>query len=89
MGKSTAAERFRQRGIAVCDADAEVHRLYEGPMAAEIEAFLKTGIDGLFSDNQREAVPAVRTTPARWEAGRRGAGGRAGPAQSQASMRSR
>lgn len=38
MGKSTAAERFRQRGIAVFDADAEVHRLYEGPMAADIEA---------------------------------------------------
>lgn len=38
MGKSTAAERFRQRGIAVFDADAEVHRLYEGPMATEIEA---------------------------------------------------
>ncbi len=38
MGKSTAAERFRQRGISVFDADAEVHRLYDGPMAAEIEA---------------------------------------------------
>jgi dephospho-CoA kinase len=38
MGKSTAAERFRQRGIAVFDADAEVHRLYEGPMATVIEA---------------------------------------------------
>ena len=30
-----------------------------GDLAAEIEAYLKTGIDGLFSDNPREAVPAV------------------------------
>jgi dephospho-CoA kinase len=30
MGKSTAAARFRQRGIAVSDADGEVHKLYEG-----------------------------------------------------------
>ena len=38
MGKSTAAARFRHNGIAVFDADAEVHRLYDGPLAAEIEA---------------------------------------------------
>lgn len=37
MGKSTAAARFRARGIAVFDADAEVHRLYAGPLAEEIE----------------------------------------------------
>jgi dephospho-CoA kinase len=37
MGKSTAAARFLERGIAVFDADAEVHRLYAGPIAAEIE----------------------------------------------------
>jgi dephospho-CoA kinase len=38
MGKSTAAARFRELGIGVFDADADVHRLYEGPLAAEIEA---------------------------------------------------
>jgi dephospho-CoA kinase len=38
MGKSTAAARFRENGIAVFDADAEVHRLYAGPIAAEIES---------------------------------------------------
>lgn len=38
MGKSTAAARLRQHGIAVFDADAHVHRLYAGPLAAEIEA---------------------------------------------------
>ncbi|MFT3732608.1 MAG: dephospho-CoA kinase [Hyphomicrobium sp.] len=37
MGKSTAAARFRARGIGVFDADAEVHRLYAGPLAEEIE----------------------------------------------------
>ena len=31
-----------------------------GDLAAEIGAYLKTGIDGLFSDNPREAVPAVK-----------------------------
>src|SRR3990172_7980752 len=30
MGKSAAAAHFRARGVPVCDADAEVHRLYEG-----------------------------------------------------------
>lgn len=38
MGKSTAAARLRELGIGVFDADADVHRLYEGPIAAEIEA---------------------------------------------------
>jgi dephospho-CoA kinase len=32
------AARFRVLGIAVCDADAEVHKLYEGPAVAPIEA---------------------------------------------------
>ena len=34
MGKSAAAARFRDRGIAVFDADAEVHTLYSGPLSA-------------------------------------------------------
>lgn len=38
MGKSTAAARFRHHGIPVFDADAEVHALYNGPLAADIEA---------------------------------------------------
>ncbi|OWQ97878.1 glycerophosphodiester phosphodiesterase [Sphingopyxis witflariensis] len=31
-----------------------------GDLGSEISIYLKTGIDGLFSDNVREAVPAVR-----------------------------
>jgi glycerophosphoryl diester phosphodiesterase len=34
-----------------------------GDLAREIGAYLRTGVDGLFSDNPREAVPAVRAFP--------------------------
>lgn len=40
MGKSAAAKHFVKRGVPVCDADAEVHRLYEGEAVPAIsEAF--------------------------------------------------
>jgi dephospho-CoA kinase len=38
MGKSTVAARLRALGLSVCDADAEVHKLYEGAAVAPIEA---------------------------------------------------
>jgi dephospho-CoA kinase len=38
MGKSTVAARFRECGIAVCDADVEVHKLYSGAAVGPIEA---------------------------------------------------
>jgi dephospho-CoA kinase len=38
MGKSTAAKRFAELGVPVCDADAEVHALYAGAAVAPIEA---------------------------------------------------
>lgn len=38
MGKSAAAAHLRARGIGVCDADAEVHKLYAGKAAPKIEA---------------------------------------------------
>ena len=38
MGKSTAAEHFTRRGVPVFNADACVHRLYDGEAAEPIEA---------------------------------------------------
>ncbi|MPZ58850.1 MAG: dephospho-CoA kinase [Rhizobiales bacterium] len=38
MGKSTTAKFFAEEGIPVHDADATVHRLYEGEAVAAIEA---------------------------------------------------
>ena len=38
MGKSTVAARFKSRGIAVFDADAAVHRLYENEAVPLVKA---------------------------------------------------
>ena len=38
MGKSNAAQYLRTLGINVFDADAEVHRIYDGPILHLIEA---------------------------------------------------
>jgi dephospho-CoA kinase len=47
MGKSAAAERFAEHGIPVFNADACVHRLYEGAAADRIEvAFPGTTSEG-------------------------------------------
>jgi dephospho-CoA kinase len=60
MGKTTVAARFRERGIAVCDADAEVHKLYAGAAVAPIEAAFPgtTGPAGV--DRQRLADALLR-----------------------------
>lgn len=63
MGKSTVAARLRAHGIGVCDADAEVHRLYEGAAVPVIEAaFPGTTADGRV-DRQKLAA-ALLADPA-------------------------
>ncbi len=53
MGKSTVAARLRALRIAVCDADAEVHKLYEGAAVAPIEAAFPGTTDGAKVDRQK------------------------------------
>lgn len=53
MGKSTVATRLSALGFAVFDADAEVHRLYEGPAVAAVEAAFPGTTDGQRVDRQK------------------------------------
>ncbi len=46
MGKSTVAQRFVDKGVAVCDADAVVHALYRGEAVAPIDAAFPGVVEG-------------------------------------------
>ena len=53
MGKSTTAKLFEEAGVPVYDADASVHRLYEGEAVPAIEAaFPGTTADGKVDRNR-------------------------------------
>ena len=56
MGKSTTAKLFAEAGVPVYDADAAVHRLYDGEAAPAIEAaFPGTTADGRVDRNRLSA----------------------------------
>jgi dephospho-CoA kinase len=56
MGKSTTAKLFMEAGVPVYDADATVHRLYEGEAVPAIEAaFPGTTADGKVDRNKLSA----------------------------------
>src|SRR5258705_1620535 len=56
MGKSTTAKLFQEAGVPVYDADAAVHKIYEGEAALAIEtAFPGTTADGKVDRNKLSA----------------------------------
>jgi len=59
MGKSTVAARFCSHGIAVFDADAEVHELYDGAAAPLVEAAFPGTTEAGKVDRQRLAAALV------------------------------
>ena len=72
MGKSTVAQMFRDAGVPVFDADAEVHRLQgrAGALVAEIEAHFPgtTGAAGVDRTSLAERVLGDRAALGRLEA---------------------
>ena len=56
MGKSTTAKLFEEAGVPVYDADAAVHKIYEGEAAPAIEAaFPGTTVHGKVDRNKLSA----------------------------------
>src|ERR1700738_569652 len=59
MGKSTTAKLFEEAGVPVYDADATVHRLYEGEAAPAIEAAFPGTTAGGKVDRQKLSARVV------------------------------
>jgi len=55
MGKSTVAQMFRDLGVPVFDADAEVHRLYRAALVPAIEAAFPGSTDERGVDREKLA----------------------------------
>ncbi|MES2905767.1 MAG: dephospho-CoA kinase [Pseudomonadota bacterium] len=65
MGKSNVARHFRARGVPVHDADAAVHKLYEGAAVAPIrEAFPGAIVD---SKVDRKKLSALLSGKEQWQ----------------------
>jgi len=64
MGKSTTAKLFAEAGVPVYDADATVHKIYEGEAAPAIEAaFPGTTVNGKV-DRQKLSAKVVHDSAA-------------------------
>ena len=62
MGKSTTAKLFAEAGVPVYDADAAVHKIYEGEAAPAIEAaFPGTTVDGKVDRQKLSAKRGARS----------------------------
>jgi len=64
MGKSTAAGFFADEGVPIHDADAVVHRLYEGAAVPAIEAAFPGTTVGGKVDRERLAARVLDDPPA-------------------------
>lgn len=64
MGKTTTARLFAEAGVPVHDADATVHRLYEGEAVAPIEAAFPGTTAAGRVDREKLAQRVLGDTPA-------------------------
>lgn len=59
MGKSTVAGHFADHGIPVCDADAEVHKLYENEAVSPIDEAFPGVVHNGVVDRQKLAAALI------------------------------